>query len=118
MKRLAGLAVLLLASCSPEGDAQSLPLDEARQDRRCAERVAFYQPPSGVVSNEAIAKEVAFAYLRRVYPEDDHLRPMTAHLRNGVWHVLGYMPEGMFGGVAHIELCQSNGRVLIIYHEQ
>lgn len=95
-----------------------MPLDEARQDRRCADRQDAYRPENGVVSTEAIAKEVGFQYLREVFPDDDHLRPLAASLSDGVWHVTGSYPPGYIDNVAHILICQSNGRVLGLWHDQ
>jgi len=68
------------------------------------------------VNSESIAKDVAYAYLKGVYPNDRHLRPMTATSTDGVWTVNGTLPSGSVGGVAGITLCQSNGRVLEIAH--
>ena len=80
--------------------------------------MAFFQPPDGMLGTDAIAKDVALRYLREVFPEDDHLEPLTTSLENGVWKFHGYLEKGAMGGVAYIELCQSNGRVLTVYHTQ
>lgn len=71
---------------------------------------------AGVVSSESVAIAVAYAYLKVVYPDDRHLRPMRASLEHGVWTVNGTLPKGWIGGVAGISICQSNGRVLEIAH--
>ena len=70
-----------------------------------------------MLSSEASAKKVAFEYLHNIFPEDK-LEPLRALLRNGVWHIYGAAPAGDIDNVAHIELCQSNGRVLTVYHDQ
>lgn len=117
MKHFLPLA-LLMVSCSPKAENERHRLDEARQDRRCADRLDRFQPANGVISTRAIAKKVAYQYLREVYPDDDGLHQLTATLKNGIWHVEGYIPPDHAGGVAEIDLCQSNGRVLRIIHGQ
>jgi len=66
---------------------------------------------------EEIAKEIGFQYLHLYFPRD-RLRPLSAKLKNGIWHVESYFAEGDIGGAANVLICQSNGRVLAIYHEQ
>ena len=83
----------------------------------CRERIGFFQPSAGVVSTPRIAKEVAFLYLHQVYPRTP-LRPLSAKLEKGVWYVDGYFPKGDIGGTAHLEMCQSDGRVVRLYAEQ
>lgn len=117
--RLVLASVLLLAGCSSaHSDERRRPLDRLHQDSRCAETVNLYghEPDDGVVSSESIAVDVAYAYLKAIYPDDRYLRPMRARLNNGVWVVNGSLPKHMLGGVAGISLCQSNGRVLEITH--
>jgi len=97
-------------------ESQPRSLDRQHQDPRCAEAGDF--PADGVVGSEAIAKDVAYRYLKSVYLDDRHIRPMRATLKSGVWAVRGTLPEGWIGGVAEIDLCQSNGRVLTIAHGQ
>lgn len=114
-----GLA-MTLAGCSSSAnpDEARQPLDEKRQDRRCAEPVEFYRPDGGVINSRQIAEDVAVPMLRAAYPGDKHLQPLNADLRDGIWHVYGTLPAGSAGGVAEIYLCQSNGRVLKIIHGQ
>jgi hypothetical protein len=118
-------ALAFVGGCSPDNsDQQSRSLDRGHEDPRCAEPTTFdaREPhhrvlsSSGVVSSEAVAKEVAYSYLKAVYPDDRHLRPMKATLNDGVWTVNGTLPKGWLGGVAGIAFCQSNGRVLEIAH--
>jgi hypothetical protein len=121
MRLLLASVLLLVSACSSgSSDEQRRPLDRAHQDRRCAEALNLYghEPENGVVSSESIAKGVAHAYLKSTYPEDHHLRPMTAILSNGVWTLTGTLPTGSIGGVAGIAICQSNGRVLEITHSK
>jgi hypothetical protein len=107
----------LLVGCSDEPPATRHSLDQAKQPPECREPINFFQPSGGVINSDRIAKEVAFQYLHEVFPEDQ-LRPLSAKLEKGVWHVKGYFPANSTGGAAHILMCQSNGRVLKIYHEQ
>ena len=115
---------LVCASSSKQSDEQRRPLDRAHQDARCNEEASFDKrmpdhrvlSDAGVISNERIAKDVAYGYLKTVYPDDPYLRPMTATLAKGVWTVNGTLPKEMLGGVGGIALCQSNGRVLEIAH--
>lgn len=121
MRLLLSSALLFLWACSSShSDEQRRPIDRVHQDRRCIEAVNLYghEPTGGVVSSESIAKDVAYRYLKAVYPNDRHLRPMIATLSNGVWTVNGTLPGPSTGGVAGIALCQSNGRVLEITHEK
>jgi NTF2 fold immunity protein len=122
---LTSSAVFLVAACSSNhSDEQQRVLDVLHQDPRCREAasVDIREPhvrlvgSAGVVSSERIAQDIAYAYLRAIYPDDQHLRPMTASLTKGVWTVNGTLPKGRLGGVAAIALCQSNGRVLEIAH--
>jgi hypothetical protein len=117
MRLVVASALLFLCACSHQDrDDSWRALDRVHQDQRCAEPVGFYEPKGGVVSSASIGEAAAYAYLKAIYPNDNHLRPMTANLTNGVWTVSGTLPKGSVGGVATILLCQSNGRVLQIIH--
>src|SRR4051794_28161243 len=108
--RLAIAAALLLVSACSSGqpDERRRPLDRLHQDARCSEPTsadmrelhARSLDNVGVVSSESVAIDVAYAYLKAVYPDDRHLRPMTANLDRGVWTVNGTLPKGSIGGVA------------------
>jgi hypothetical protein len=118
MYRISALLALSIASCSPDAPAEQRPLNEARQDRRCADPVdSLASFDNGFVSNEKVALDVAQRYITEVYPDDDRW-PLEAQLNNGVWHIAGQLPEGSAGGAPVIDLCQSNGRVLAIYAGQ
>jgi len=119
MRLLFASTLFVVSACSSShSDEQRRPLDRTHQDQRCAEPVDLYgrEPQDGIVSSPSIAEDVAYTYLQAIYPNDRHLRPMTATLKNGVWTVNGRLPKGSVGGVAGITLCQSNGRVLEIAH--
>jgi hypothetical protein len=125
MRLAIALALLLVSACSSQhSDDRQRPVDRFHQDARCAEPVGadmrerhvHVLDNAGVVSSESVAIAVAYAYLKVVYPDDRHLRPMRASLEHGVWTVNGTLPKGWIGGVAGISICQSNGRVLEIAH--
>ncbi len=123
MRLLLATVVLSVSACSSaQPDEQRRKLDRLHQDPRCDEAVTMREPQvrfvgsAGVVNSESIAKDIAYTYLKAVYPEDRHLRPMRVTFRNGVWTVNGTLPKDMVGGVAAVEICQSNGRVLQIAH--
>jgi hypothetical protein len=125
MRLILASVLLLVAGCSSQhSDEQQRPLDRLHQDPRCSEEISSDKrdphhrvlSDAGVISSESIAKDVAYGYLKAVYPDDRYLRPMTATLSNGVWTVNAGLPKEMIGGVAGIALCQLNGRVLEIAH--
>ena len=91
----------------------------ASVDARCASRVDFYQPPEGIVSTPESAARVAEIYLTLRYgaPLMRRELPLKARLERGVWLVQGKdLPQGFAGGVAEIQICRSNGRVLRVVH--
>ena len=87
--------------------------------------------PSGVrVPDEATAVDLAERALVKVYGkyQIDYEKPLTAKLENGVWNVYGTLccpgPNGQrtcepykcVGGVAALQLRQSDGKVLSVSH--
>jgi hypothetical protein len=96
----------------------------AKADERCAGPLEKYNPPSGMVANQSVAVAIARTYLSALYGADHIKRelPLIAELRRDVWHVEGsFKNRGaprMKGGVAIIEICKSNGRVLSVIHEK
>ena len=108
------IAIDTVTSVSATHAAKAHQVDATRI---CRERIGFFQPSAGVVSTPRIAKEVAYLYLHQVYPRDP-LRPLSAKLEKGVWYVDGYFPKGDIGGTAHLEMCQSDGRVVRLYAAQ
>ena len=79
-----------------------------------------YLPGGGYVPNKATAIRVAKAVLAPVYGEDkiESEEPFTATLKGDVWTVEGYLPVGMAGGVALVEISKSDGKILRITHGQ
>lgn len=82
--------------------------------------MASLQPEGGAIPTEEFAKTLAMLYLDSLFwkgATKDEL-PLQATIENGVWHVRGTLPEGYIGGVKHIEMCRSNGRIVNYYGEQ
>jgi hypothetical protein len=132
--KAAAILLLLAAGCSQADNAASV-LEKQRvrlasdQDARCREAVDNDLPSGsldyGVVSSVATAKDVAKSYWRTVLthtevPVEELLlgRPLAAEVRKGVWHVVTTHPRNAFGAQLHIQICQSNGRVLVLNRAQ
>jgi len=128
--RIALMALpLAVMGCSRSGDETTgqptpewrpVPLVMARQDPRCREEATPLHAHGGVVNSSGAAKTIAWTYMVTFYPYPwvRNELPLEARLHNGVWHVSGTLPEGSAGGVAELEICQSNGRVLEVRHGQ
>ncbi|MFC6221903.1 YbbC/YhhH family protein [Hymenobacter artigasi] len=77
-----------------------------------------FMPSGGFVPDAATAKRIAEAvwlpiYGKRVLSE----KPYHATLNSkGVWVVEGFLPKGMDGGVAYIEISKRDGRILEVTH--
>ncbi len=86
-------------------------------DARCPMPIQLDQPPRAMIDNESTAKQIAEIYLTKIYGAEikDEL-PLQANLQGGIWHLKGHLPRLMLGGVAEIDLCQSNGQVLQVFH--
>ena len=90
----------------------------ADTDSRCAPP-QIGQPARPVIEDEDTARQVAQVYLAKFYGADliKAELPLRVSLRNGVWHVKGKAPRQIeVGGVAEIDLCQSSGQVLWLFH--
>ena len=111
MKQACLCIATAIATATLTSTTNAAGLDKLDPTHICRERIGFFQPSAGVVSTPRIAKEVAFLYLHQVYPREP-LRPLSAKLDKGVWYVDGYFPKGEIGGTAHLEMCQSDGRVV------
>jgi len=72
------------------------------------------------VPTKLAAMRVAEAVWVPIYGEENIAaeRPFEATLRKGVWHVSGTQPGNvpMVGGVAHLEVRKSDGKVLKVSH--
>ena len=69
---------------------------------------------------EAKAVELAFPKLVKAFGATDVGEPGRYHaiLFNGIWHVYGRLPAETIGGTPELDLCQSSGDVIAIFHSQ
>lgn len=76
-----------------------------------------YKPPNGFVPDSVTAVRIAEAVLVPVYGQRvvDNEKPLRAALVKGIWTVRGTLRTGP-GGVAHIEIAKSDGRILRMTH--
>jgi hypothetical protein len=92
----------------------------AEAETRCAGPAGEHLPREGVVPTSTLAVKLAVLYLSEVYgaPAIEQQSPLRAILRGEIWLVEGTLPDrpGTKGGVAQIELCRANGRVLGMSH--
>jgi hypothetical protein len=80
-----------------------------------------YQPPNGVIPDQATAIVVAEAILKPIYGADKikEEEPFAAVLKEDVWTVNGtFHSKGKYsvGGTAEIKISKSNGCVINISH--
>lgn len=77
-----------------------------------------YVPPEGFVPDEVTAISIAEAIWKPIYGEDAIRRqqPIKATLANGIWTVVGTLPEGTKGGVAVAEIARRDARVIRVSH--
>ena len=75
-------------------------------------------PSQGYVPDSTTAVQLAQIFFVRVYGEKVlEKKPFIAVLKNGkIWMVDGTLEKGMDGGVPHIEIQKSDGKILAIYH--
>ena len=80
--------------------------------------LAQYKPPNGFVPDEATAIKIAVAIWTPIFGKAKIAKekPYHATLKGDVWTVEGSLPEGYFGGVAHVEISKEDGRILLLYH--
>ena len=126
------VTLTVAANCTDSSDSQTLAvttervtLDASRQDPRCREPVGFLQNRpfdfhgGGAIANAEMAGQIGALHFQANYGQfgwPEH--PIRATVRNGVWHIEQVLPDGSIGGGLHIEMCQSNGKVLRIWGEQ
>jgi NTF2 fold immunity protein len=77
-----------------------------------------FVPKEGFISTEATAIRIAEAVWEPIYGKEaiSHQQPLKAQLANGVWTVVGTLPEGVKGGVALIEIRKQDGCILRVSH--
>ena len=81
---------------------------------------------NGYVPDGVTAVRIAEAVLAPLYSQEElqRERPFGAHLNEGVWTVLGSIQptqtpgDERLGGVAVVEICRSDGRILSVIHEK
>jgi len=76
------------------------------------------RPKNGFVPDERTAIAIAEAVLIPIYGEE-HIkseRPFKATLKGGTWHIEGYLPEGLVGGVAEVRISKADARIIHVTH--
>ena len=84
-----------------------------------ADALHSYVPKDGFVPNGAVAVAIADAVLTAIYGNDviSAERPLQASLAGDVWTVTGApLKLGWRGGVAHVEIAKTDGRILRVTH--
>lgn len=76
------------------------------------------KPPDGFVPSQAVAIDIAVTILRPIYgsAKIDSEKPFRATLTNGVWKIQGSLAPNRVGGVALVEIQQSDARILRVTH--
>ena len=84
-----------------------------------------YKPKDGYVPDEKTAIRTAVAVWIPIYGEKEieEEKPYHATLSNGVWFVMGSLPEPppgsiVVGGVAVAQISKDDGRILQVIHGQ
>jgi hypothetical protein len=88
------------------------------QDQTGSDAGHSYVPANGFVPTAEVAVEIARAVLTPIYGGERIQRqlPLNARLMDDRWIVEGSLPPGRLGGVAHIEIAKSDGRILRVTH--
>jgi hypothetical protein len=77
-----------------------------------------YKPKNGYVSNKQAAISIAVAVWIPIYGKAtiEGEKPYRAALKNGVWTVMGSLPEGHVGGTVEALISQDSGCILRVIH--
>ena len=77
-----------------------------------------YWPESGFIKSDSVAFDYGMSILKSIYGEDVlKQKPFNLSLYNdSIWILEGTLPEGVDGGVAHIEFEKRNGRIIKVNH--
>lgn len=80
-----------------------------------------YSKDTNYIPDLETAKKIAEAVWWPIYGEDILLqKPFIGKLENEIWYIEGntdYMKKNrMIGGVAHVEIQKSDGKILNVYH--
>ncbi|WP_052266372.1 NTF2 fold immunity protein [Pedobacter kyungheensis] len=71
----------------------------------------------GYVPDSTTAIQIAQIIFVRVYGEKVlERKPFIVKLKNGIWVVDGTLEKGMYGGVPHIEIQRSDGKIINLIH--
>jgi hypothetical protein len=85
-----------------------------------AEQLHSVKPARGFVPNETVAIEIAVAVLRPIYGSQtiEGEKPFRAGLHDGIWRVEGSLLPNRVGGVALVEISQSDARIIRVTHSR
>ena len=76
----------------------------------------------GFIDSPQVAKEKGVAVLKEIYGEESlkDEEPFTVAFdeKNQAWLIQGTLPDNMEGGVAHIIIQKSDGKVVAIWHDK
>jgi hypothetical protein len=77
-----------------------------------------YVPKEGYLPTKEVAIKIAVAVWEPIYGDDKIAKekPYKTTLEDGVWTIMGSLPEGAKGGVALAEISKSDGRILRVIH--
>jgi hypothetical protein len=111
------VAIAVLAILLPM--AQTLAADAFHADD--GEPPPFnYQPPEGVIPDQATAVQVGETILKAVYGKKviEEEEPFKAILQNDIWYISGTVPPEDVGGTGEIYISKSKGCVVRLLHSQ
>jgi|GEM_PF-818592 len=78
--------------------------------------------PLGFIDSPQTAKEKGVAVLKEIYGEetlkDEEPFGIAFDEKNQVWLIQGTLPDNMEGGVAHIIIQKSDGKVIAVWHDK
>ena len=83
------------------------------------EKPGHWDINQGYVPDSATAVQIAQIIFVRVFGEKVlEKKPFRAVLKRGIWVVDGSLDNGMDGGVPHIAIQKSDGKILDLYHSK
>jgi hypothetical protein len=79
-----------------------------------------YKPVNGYVPNEKTAINIAVSVWEPIFGKEkiDAQAPYRAALVEGLWVVVGTLPEGYIGGTAIAVIAKDSGQILHVEHGQ
>jgi hypothetical protein len=98
------LLIMIILLCNPYCSNHSTKIEENLSS-------------NDFVPNEETAKKIAEAvwlpiYGNKIYDE----KPYKTYLKDNIWVVTGFLPQGYIGGTAYIEIRKSDGKILKVTH--